>query len=342
MTFTVLQSVYKKDNPEFLAQSLQSIAESTRPPEKVVLVKDGPLTPGLEAVIGEWRTRLPLHVVGYAENRGLAHALNFGLQFVETELVARMDSDDICLPDRFARLVIQFEVDGSLAVLGTGIEEFYEDGGRSFRQVRLYPRRTTRTSRSLYKGTPLAHPTAMFRTDVLRRFGYREDTRCNEDIDLWFRLLAVGHEIRTLQTPLLRFRITDGTFRRRSLAKAFDEFRIYSRSLRAFNGLTANHFYLLLRLLSRLVPGGMNRRLYLSAARREMFKEDVMRVKSIRGQVFMKGGHLFEALLEVEEDGRRIIKAVQLDSDGDNTVDVPADEVELLRLRESADVLISR
>lgn len=97
MTFTVLQSVYRKDNPIFLAQSLQSIADNTLLPEKVVLVKDGTLTPELESVIAEWQEKLPLHVVGYEENKGLAYALNFGLQFVETELVARMDSDDICL-----------------------------------------------------------------------------------------------------------------------------------------------------------------------------------------------------------------------------------------------------
>lgn len=341
MTFSVLQSVYKRDNPQFLAQSLQSIAENTRQPSQVVLVKDGSLTPELEAVIAERQNRLPLKVVGYEENRGLAHALNYGLQFVETELVARMDSDDICFPDRFEKQVLQFEIDENLAVLGAGIEEFYESGETQFRQIRLYPKRTVRQSRSLYKGTPLAHPTAMFRTEVLKKFGYSERTKCNEDIDLWFRLLAAGHEIRTLQIPLLRFRITDGTFRRRSLSKAFDEFSIYSRNLRRFNGLTKNHAYLLLRLASRLIPNSINKRLYLSSARKKMFREDVMKVKSMNGQVFMKGGHLFEALLEVEEGGKRLIKAVQLDSDGDNTVEVPADEVELFALRDSAEIILN-
>lgn len=94
--FTVLQSVYKKDNPIFLYQSLQSIAENTVQPYSVVLVKDGILNHELESVISEWQSKLPLKVVGYEKNQGLAYALNYGLQFVETELVARMDSDDIC------------------------------------------------------------------------------------------------------------------------------------------------------------------------------------------------------------------------------------------------------
>lgn len=94
--FTVLQSVYKKDNPIFLSQSLQSIAENTVQPYSVVLVKDGILNHELESVISEWQSKLPLKVVGYEKNQGLAYALNYGLQFVETELVARMDSDAIC------------------------------------------------------------------------------------------------------------------------------------------------------------------------------------------------------------------------------------------------------
>lgn len=344
MQFSILQSVYRRDNPDFLSQSLQSIAENTLQPASVILVKDGTLTPELESVISEWQERLPLKVVGYEQNHGLAHALNYGLQFVESELVARMDSDDICFPDRFEKQVLQFEMDDNLAVLGTGIEEFYKNDEIDFRQIRLYSKRTTKKSVSLYKGTPLAHPTVMFRTDVLRKFGYSEKTKCNEDIELWFRLLSAGYEIRTLQVPLLHFRITDGTFKRRSLSKAFNEFCIYSRTLRRLNGISKNHLYLLMRLVSRFIPKSINKKLYLSSARKKMFKENIMKVKSINGQVFMKNGHLFEALLEVEEEGKRLIKAVQLDAENpsaNNTIEVPIDEVELYKLKDSTEVLLS-
>ncbi len=344
MTFSIIQSVYRRDNPDFLLQSLKSIAENTRQPASVILVKDGLLTPELESVIDDWKSKLPLKVVGYEQNQGLAHALNFGLQFVETELVARMDSDDICFPDRFEKQVLQFETNENLAVLGAGIEEFYKNDEMNFRQIRLYPKRTTKKSASLYKGTPLAHPTVMFRTEVLKKFGYSEKTKCNEDIELWFRVLTAGYEIQTLQVPLLYFRITDGTFKRRSLSKAFNEFCIYSRALRRFNGMTNNHLYLLMRLVSRFIPKSINKKLYLSSARKKMFKENIMKVKSINGQVFMKNGHLFEALLEVEVDGKRLIKAVQLDAENpsaNNTIEVPLEEVELYKLKDSAEVLLS-
>ena len=125
MKLSVLQSVYRKDNPEFLNDSLRSLKEQTLPADQIILIKDGTLTSELEDVISEWKEKLPLKVVGYENNQGLAHALNFGLQFVETELVSRMDSDDIAFSERFEKQVKEFETDKNLSVLGTGIEEFY-------------------------------------------------------------------------------------------------------------------------------------------------------------------------------------------------------------------------
>lgn len=340
--FTVLQSVYRKDSPAFLAESLQSIAGSTLLPEKVVLVRDGILTPELESVIAGWQEKLPLHVVGYEENRGLAHALNFGLQFVETELVARMDSDDICLPDRFERQAAQFEADPSLEILGGGIEEFYADSaGTEFRRIRLYPKWTDATSRTLYRGTPAAHPTLMMKAALLKEFGYSENTKCNEDIDLWFRLLRAGHRIRTLQEPVLRFRITDGTFSRRSVSKALSEFSIYSKNLRKINGVSWNGILPLARLASRFFPRSLSRKLYLSQKRQNLFKENLMKVTSLGNHVFTKNGHLYEALLQFEENGVQMIKAVQLDSPSKPVVEVPADEVQLFKTSGSVDMSLN-
>lgn len=344
MTFTVLQSIYKKDNPKFLSESLQSIAGNTLLPSSIVLVKDGALTSELENVISEWQKKLPLKVVGYEKNAGLAHALNYGLQFVETELVARMDSDDICFPDRFEKQVAQFEVNPALEILGGGIEEFYiEDGfgspGRNgYHKIRLYPKRTDKNSKSLYRGTPVAHPTLMIKTALLKEFKYSENTKCNEDIDLWFRLIEAGHKIKTLQEPVLHFRITDGTFSRRSMQKAFNEFSIYSRNLHRINGFSALDIVPLVRLATRFFPKNLNKKLYLSKNRQNLFKENLMKIKSLNNQVFTKNGHLFEALFEFEENGEKMIKAVQLDSPSKCLVEVPANEIELFKTSESVDV----
>lgn len=270
MNFSVLQSVYKNDRPEFLDKALESISNQTLLPTEIVLVKDGEIPEQLLEVITKWKKFLPIKFIGYSENKGLAHALNYGLSFITTELVARMVSDDICYSERFEKQIFQFENDQNLVILGTGIEEFYDN--RNFKQLRLYPEFSNKKSKSLYKGTPLAHPTVMVKTEILKKFLYNEKTKCNEDIELWFRLLMNNYDIKTLQEPLLHFRITDGTFKRRSIKKAINEFCIYYRALHKINGFSKFDFFLILRLATRFMPSKINKRLYLSTFRKKIFK----------------------------------------------------------------------
>ncbi|AEE15882.1 glycosyltransferase [Treponema brennaborense] len=341
MHFTILQSVYKKDSPDFLEECFTSIATNTLLPECIILVKDGPLTDELESVIFAWQQKLPLYVVGYSENHGLAYALNYGLQFCKTELIARMDSDDICYPDRFEKQVLFFEMHKDTVILGSGIEEFYLDGkGREYRKIRLYPKRTERKSKTLYRGTPIAHPSVMMKTELLKKYKYNIDTKCNEDIDLWLRILGDGYIIKTLQEPLVHFRITDATFHRRSASKAFTEFVICSKYLNTVNGINKSSILPVLKLLTRFLPNKLNKKLYLSKKRENLFLEKYMNLKVLSSYVFMKNGHLFEALLEFEENDTLLIKAKQLDTDINNIIEIPASEVILYKTNENSDIAL--
>lgn len=272
MKFSVLQSVYRKDKPEFLNDSLKSLKEQTLPADQIIIIKDGILTPELESVISEWQEKLPLKVVGYKQNCGLAHALNYGLQFVDTELVARMDSDDIALPYRFQKQMEYLKENNDCEILGTGIKEFYNSNSKVLSKIRNYPVISSEKSKSLFKGTPLAHPTLMIKTTLLKQFKYSEDTSMNEDIELWFRLITSGHIIHNLSEPLLNFRITDGTFKRRSFNKAINEFKIYWTNLTNLFGFNYLLIYPILRLFSRFLPYSINKKIYFSKYREKLFK----------------------------------------------------------------------
>jgi glycosyltransferase involved in cell wall biosynthesis len=129
MNFSVLLSVYKKEMPDYFNQAFVSIwDEQTLKPNQIVLVKDGPLTPELDQAIDEWKKKLGdiLAIVELPENIGLGAALNEGLKYCKYELVARMDSDDISMPERFEKQVAFFEKDEKVAIVGTNILEFYE------------------------------------------------------------------------------------------------------------------------------------------------------------------------------------------------------------------------
>ena len=112
----------------------------------------------------------------------------------------------------------------------------------------------------------------MIRTEVLKHYKYSENTSMNEDIDLWFRLLRDGYIIRNLQEPLLHFRITDGTFKRRSVSKAINEYKIYSKNLRKIFGNNIKILYPMLRLVMRFLPYSVNKKIYLSDIRKKFLE----------------------------------------------------------------------
>ena len=102
MKFSVLMSLYIKENPQYLRECFESLVAQTHPADEIVLVFDGAVTPELEAVVSEFETKLPLNLVKLPKNLGLGKALNEGLKHCSHDWVFRMDTDDICVPERFA------------------------------------------------------------------------------------------------------------------------------------------------------------------------------------------------------------------------------------------------
>lgn len=268
MDFTVLQAIYKNDSPDFFDESLNSLYVQELKPKSIVLVRDGEITDKLESVIEKWKNKLPLNVVGYTENKGLAHALNYGMNYIETELTARMDSDDICYPERFKRQIECFEMNQDWEICGTGITEFYiKKNNSQVKRNRFYHEYVDNKSESLFKGTPLGHPTLMIKTNLLKEFRYSENTVMNEDIDLWFRLLRNNHIIHNIQEPLLYFRITDDTFKRRRIEKARNEYDIYKKNLLGMFKFNIKFIFPFARFVSRLMPKSIIKKMYVSDLR---------------------------------------------------------------------------
>ena len=129
MPFSVILSIYYKESPLFLRESLDSLFSQTVCPDEVILVKDGPIGDELDNVIDSYVTRYPyLKVLSLVTNRGLGKALNEGLKYCSHELVARMDTDDIAMPERFEKQLAVFKKYPDIDVVGAWINEFEEIG----------------------------------------------------------------------------------------------------------------------------------------------------------------------------------------------------------------------
>lgn len=129
MEYSVLMSVYAKEEPVYLDTAIQSMLDQTVRTDDFVIVCDGPLTAELEAVLERHLAQNPavLHLVRLPQDIGTGAALNIGLTHCKNELIAKMDSDDISVLDRCERQLKEFAEDDRLTVVGGNILEFTED-----------------------------------------------------------------------------------------------------------------------------------------------------------------------------------------------------------------------
>lgn len=226
-SISVLMSVYNKDEPEFLKIALQSLCNQTEKALEVIIIFDGFLDKEFYNIVSDFENELNIITVQNSENMGLAKSLNKGLQYVNGEVIARMDADDISTNDRFEKQIIMFQ-DHEVDVVGGYVQEFNSiiENNNTIRKV---PTNTDDIVKFSKYRSPVNHPTAMIRTEILRNVGgYPERFNKLEDYALWVSILNEGYSIRNIPEVLVYMRISDATFKRRGgfkQAKAFFSLR---------------------------------------------------------------------------------------------------------------------
>ena len=125
--YSVLMSLYVKEQPEYLRLAIDSMINQTVAPDEIVIVEDGPLNDELYRVIDDYTQQYPdiFNIVVNERNLGLGLALNEGLEVCKNELVARMDTDDISKPERCEKQLRIFEENPDLSIVGAFVDEFY-------------------------------------------------------------------------------------------------------------------------------------------------------------------------------------------------------------------------
>lgn len=204
--FSVLMSVYIKEKPDYLRHSLDSIFHQTAAPDEVIIVEDGSLTAALYSVLSEYQQMYPqLRRIPLAKNAGLGNALNEGLKFCSYELVARMDTDDISLPERFEKQLKAFELNPDLTICGGWISEFEDNPSNivSYRAVKNSHEEILKMARIM---SPMNHVTVMFRKTHIIEVGSYQPFYQFEDYYLWVRLIKSGRKFLNLPDILVNVR----------------------------------------------------------------------------------------------------------------------------------------
>ncbi len=212
--FSVLMSVYYKEQPEFLDQSLNSIIHQTLVPTEIVVIKDGKLTPELEGVITKYIETYPfIHCYGYEKNKGLGLALNYGVLKCDYDIIARMDSDDIAATDRFEK-EMKTLIEHKFDMVGSNTEEFIDDISNVV-SVRIMPETNEEIMEYSKKRNPFIHPSIMTYKSVLLDAGNYQDVYLCEDYDMWIRVLEKGYKVYNIQEFLVYMRVSKDFYKRR-------------------------------------------------------------------------------------------------------------------------------
>lgn len=266
MKFSVLISIYFKENPEYFNSAMKSIwTHQTLKPDEILLVEDGPLTEALYEAISYWQNDIgdALKVIKLENNMGLGDALNRGLLSCRNELVARMDTDDIARPDRFEKQISYMLQNPLCDVVGGWIEEFELDTHEAM-LCRKTPLQHQEIVNFAKKRNAMNHVSVMFKKDKVQNAGGYKTVVGFEDYDLWTRMIMQGSQFENLPNVFVSVRAGSGLlFRRRGLNYAIAEF-CFQKSLFQYGFLNLFEFLrnVILRFPARIAPTCILRFIY--------------------------------------------------------------------------------
>jgi len=268
MKFSVVMSVYAKENPSFLSKCLESLSAQTVMPDELIVVKDGPLPEELERVLAESCFPSEMQVIALPENVTQGPARAIGLEAARNEWVAVMDSDDICRPDRFEKQLEMIERNPELGLIGGQIAEFADIPG-DIKAVRKVPLDHDDIVTYAKSRNPFSQMTVMLKRDLAISAGNYRYFPCFEDYDLWVRMIKKGAICRNHADVLVDARVGSGMYeRRRGIAYVKHEWEM-QKQLRKLGIVGTGRFIMnvIMRIPVRLLPGKFLALLYNRFAR---------------------------------------------------------------------------
>lgn len=241
--FSVLFSVYFKEKPEFFDKALESIYNQTFKADEWVIVKDGPIPQELQDIIEKYKQLddVVIREVPLEENKGLGIALSYGVPKCSYDLIARMDTDDIAVPNRFELQLAEFENDPDLDLCGGQIIEFETD-----ENIPVAERRVPLTQNEIIKfqkkRSAFNHMTVMFRKSKVLEAGNYKDCPLMEDDMLWVDMILAGAKCMNIDEYLCNVRTNMDMIVRRGGIKYYRKYKKARRQIYNTGFITKKEF----------------------------------------------------------------------------------------------------
>lgn len=256
--FSVLMSVYIKEKSEYFKECMDSILNQTVKPDEIVIVFDGPISDNLNLMINKYceENRGLIKLIKNKNNKGLGLALADGVPNCSYDLIARMDTDDIAVEDRFERQLKMFVNDPNLDICGSHIIEFEGniDNVISYRKVPILHEDIVEYQK---QRSAFNHMTVMYKKDSVLKAGNYEHCPLMEDDMMWVRLILSGAKCVNIDDYLVYARTGEAMIRRRGGLDYFKKYREARKKIFKTGFISKWDYYktLLVQMIVALVPG---------------------------------------------------------------------------------------
>lgn len=202
---SVIMSV--KDAEAYVEEAVNSILNQSFRDFEFIIVDDGSRD-GTVRLLKELEGKdNRIKIITNAENMGLTRSLNKAIASASGEYLARMDADDVSMPQRFEKQAYFLDDNTAVAVLGTSYYGI-DDNGAVVSTISA-PTKDEDIKKNLISGNPFCHPSVMIRKSILDKVGsYKEEFRHTEDYELWFRIAKSGARMANLEDFLFKRRYT--------------------------------------------------------------------------------------------------------------------------------------
>lgn len=270
--FSVLITIYNKENPVYFKEALDSIIKQTLMPSEVVVVKDGPLTKELDEVLEHFTQAHPnlFTTLVFDKQIGRGEALRRGVEHAKFGIIAIMDSDDISCRDRFKKQADFLENNSEIDIVGSFAFEFID------KESNIWGRRNLPTRHEdivcfAKKRMPVNHVTIMFKRGAILGAGNYKNLFGFEDYYLMVRAIKSGCKVANIPEYLAKIRISDDMFKRRGGFKyLFNEIKAQEKFL-GIGFLSYWEFFsnIFMKSVIRLIPNFARKRFYKTFLRKD-------------------------------------------------------------------------
>ena len=262
---SVVMSVF--NGGQWLQAAIDSIVQQTYTNWEFVIIDDAS-NDDTKTILNAYSQNPKFKIITNQQNKGLTKNLNTGIALSKGEFIARMDADDISVPDRFAKQVAYLQSNPGVEVVSSFIE-FIDENGHAAGQWDDDRNATNwkKIKRKLPWYSCVAHPTVIIRKTVFENYKYNESQQNSQDWDLWLQLAADDKVIKKINESLLFYRVhkqsmTAGSLKKSAFRKMHNTYRNYLQlviSNRKFNLFNLKVFFAFLVNIVKLLLSTLKR-----------------------------------------------------------------------------------